>query len=307
MSRVEYLREQRSRPAAVLHQFLMAYNKGTRDVFLFFEGHDDLSFYSSEIRRRWQGSGLLTCIVCNGKAGVVDAYQRVKPFVDNIRRTLFFVDKDLDDFLPQKVVRLPRSKSLYVTDYYSIENYLVSEKVLEIIWLELWSLDHQDPRLAEARVQLNECYQSFVKGISLLMAWILSKKLNSETPNINNINLGAHFKSERTFSRIRPTQDKLNSCCGTKHAPGEWKQIRRILYEFSATSPDPKIYVRGKFELWFFVKFLRQLIRRLRASPAGFKGPKIDLNMTNFLQIIAPRAPVPPSVAEFLDYNLARV
>lgn len=65
----------------------------------------------------------------------------------------------------------------------------------------------------------------------------------------------------------------------------------------------PKQYVRGKFELWFFIQFINELIRMLRNIPLSVKyKPQIGLDTA--LSILGPRLSMPPSLEDFLQRNM---
>jgi hypothetical protein len=98
MSFLDDLRAQRTSPQAAWLIFIGAFRKGTLDLFLFLEGHDDVSFYLPYVRLRWKNRGELLPLVCKGKDAVVAIMPRVRSILDHAWRGLFFVDKDLDDY-----------------------------------------------------------------------------------------------------------------------------------------------------------------------------------------------------------------
>jgi hypothetical protein len=120
MSFVDSLRKQRRNPPAVWIQFTMAYQDGMSDVYVFFEGGADYTFYMPEIRRRWNGRGQVRPFDCDGKENVLALIPRVTRRLDHRWRALFFVDKDIDDILGLAILADP---FLFQTECYSIENY----------------------------------------------------------------------------------------------------------------------------------------------------------------------------------------
>src|SRR6185437_11023641 len=94
----------------------------------FFEGHEDCVFFRFFLRRIEDRGWRLYTYRCEGKSKVYEAFENIIRRMPNVSHALFFVDKDLDDILGTPWATDPR---IYVTDVYSIENYLVTAAVLQ--------------------------------------------------------------------------------------------------------------------------------------------------------------------------------
>lgn len=71
-----------------------------------------------------------------------------------------------------------------------------------------------------------------------------------------------------------------------------------------------KRHLRGKFELWFLVKYINQLPYLLNIDrKKGERKYKYKLSICtdNAVSILAPRLLIPIDIEEFLDQNIFRI
>jgi len=107
-------------------EFLLYYKHKGKTLHLFFEGKDDPSFYSGFINEiiindlSPHNTYICYSHICGDKYKVYEMYVKItNRFTKS--RCLFFVDKDFSDYLEQNY---PYDEHIYVTDFYSIENFL---------------------------------------------------------------------------------------------------------------------------------------------------------------------------------------
>ena len=149
MLRVEDLRRERENPRTAFLQFLLN-AKLPNIIHSFFEGQDDLSFYTNFINSFTQDPDKLhLTYICGDKEGVYKAYGLVMK-ANRPGTFLFFVDKDLSDILNEKYLQ---ATNIYVTEFYSIENYIVTEYMLRRIWAEIL-------HFTEIGVEFSEVYRN---------------------------------------------------------------------------------------------------------------------------------------------------
>ena len=70
---------------------------------------------------------------------------------------------------------------------------------------------------------------------------------------------------------------------------------------------EPKLYVRGKFELWFFIEFIKSVIHILgkEMRERGMRlSIRTQLHLSNAIEILGPRSDIPTSLNSFLRSNL---
>lgn len=189
MTFLDELIHDRQSPIAVYHQFLLNNKPSIRCYHMFVEGDADYSFYTGFLLRFMSNTEYLFSYQCGGKANIYDTYQKVIN-VPSHGVALFFVDKDFSDILHETY---PIAENIYVTDFYSIENYLVSEDMLTRIWNELFHFPKAMISIkstqSKFRLELEHFYNVFLP----LMAWIISLRRSGLKPNLNNINLSNIF------------------------------------------------------------------------------------------------------------------
>ena len=261
MGLVERLRLEREGSTSVAHQFRISYKPRTKDIYVFFEGRDDSLLYMPEIKRRYK-KGSVTSIICNGKQGVIDAYTDVKGIVNNTRRIWFFVDKDLDDFLGRFGVKVPRSKSFYITHCYSIENEFVCNESISYIWEHVWGQDAGDERLQQLLDSFAIARNDYNKIMITLMSWVICQRLNSKRPLLNNINLKKYIAIDNDcrVSKKKKMYKGIDKSCGINERSSIWKSILPIYKKLK--TKEPCEYIRGKYELWFFVIFINKFFKK---------------------------------------------
>lgn len=308
------LRQERNIAHAVFHSVILALSKSkTSDIFLFFEGEDDPAFYQSHIRIFLHGFNH-NSFICYGRSEVLKVFDLITNDSRAIGRSLFFIDKDHNDVLGAPT---PIARNIFQTTLYSIENYLVSEEIFSAYWSEILHLDTTDPRKIAYQEQFRRTYVAYSKRMCTLMAFILYARgfegAVVRKLNLNNVRLELMFRlnfddatcryqagAGKHFAIATNVRDHPISACNS--------EIRRILRSCVRTRTTKEI-VRGKYELWFFVKFLQnvshQLSSRQAAKASGLRRatPKIFISIENAVEILSSRLNCPPELSEFLKVN----
>ncbi len=302
MSFLEDLREARRSPSAAYQQFALKYPKTSEDIHAFLEGRDDPSFYLSFLLRVVSDINKIHVYRCNSKSGVYDAYSKVMRLVKRSSFVLFFVDKDHSDLIGEVHEAAP---NIYVTDFYSIENYIVSEEMLHRVWEDFFnsinlSLDY-DSVASKFRGEI----ERFYKLILPLSAWIVFNRRKGLRPNINNIKLGQLyvFNKELTLETVSIADilAHLEHVCGIECPSDLSTELPNMINELE--NIDPKRYVRGKHELWFFIKFIENLIVTLRNEGDSAIKIRTQIGEANAVEILGPRVQMPKSLHNFFIQN----
>jgi len=301
MSFVEALREARIGRTTVLHEFYTNYNPNESRAHAFFEGHPDKAFYRPFIENHTRGRYRLYTYRCEGKSRVYDTFREISARHPECRGVLFFVDKDVDDILG---VPWPTDPRIFVTDVYSIENYLADRSVLARLINDLLRFKNvsypTDPLLEHFDRQL----QRFYRRITPVMAWVVYSRRMAKRPNLGNVQMGhlLSFSSDCTV-RFGPRGrlGYLDASAGISTPTGAGIHMRRVAKELSRI--PPKRIVRGKFEIWFFVEFFKQLVAHLQSNAAEIGGTvrlQTPLEHSNAIEILTTRLQVPHSLDLFL-------
>ena len=110
---------------AVFQKFVLEYNKYENTLFYFVEG-EDFCYYNPRIIN-YSTSTDNICYRCDGKCNVIGVNNLIKKKIKikNNSKLMFFVDRDYGlDKVPSDI---------YVTDYYSIENFYLNEETVKSI------------------------------------------------------------------------------------------------------------------------------------------------------------------------------
>lgn len=312
MSRVQFLRSKRNILQAVVHRFLLKYRSGTKDIYLFFEGKDDPSFYLPEIRKRSLSYGEVHTFQCEGKSIVLAAHSKISNRIDNKHRCLFFIDKDLDNYLGLKK---PRHKNIFVTEPYSVENYICSDETLHILWTDLLHLPESDPRLKTMMVKFAHSYETYIKAVRPIMAWILKHRENYPNDrnklNLSNVNFSQMIEIDPITCRIRRKKGTYHQIIAATNMQANPISIAEIKEKSRMLNPEySKDWGRGKFEAGWFASFIDKIIAYFQTTRTAHESKiSLRLNITpqNILDVFSGRITCPHSLVSFLDYNFAKI
>ena len=299
MSFLDDLRAAREAPSSAWLQFTLAYKADRPAYYLFIEGRLDITFYSSAMRSVFGAEYEFETFNCGGKPGVIQVREKVRQRPHHSRlRCLFFVDKDLSDFLGEPDFTDPNSFS---TDTYSIENYFVNEEALGIIWNEIWGLAYQDTRWEHAKKGFLAALRRFHREITPMMAWIVLARRAGQNLYLDNIRLQRLIRMSDDLTPRQKSQSmkEVQSSSRCTFSP----PLLSLLHQARELKRhDPKSFVRGKFELWFFSKFITALQEEIQQStrkPSGAIHPT-----SNGLAIaLCGKLSIPRKLREFLELS----
>lgn len=258
---LDILREARESTSSVFAQFLVAYKTLGNDIHCFFEGPEDECFYRTHIERQLPKNFVFQSYRCKNKDDVYITHAKISSRIHDQRRVVFFVDKDLDDIL--ETVR-PQDSNIFSTNYYSIENYVVNTTILKRVVREIFHEFDQE-KISAAAAAFETQHKHFNKSITGVMVWIIAARRSNLSPNIKNINLDNLFIIDKDLSFITATAFHdmvdlykfLEKSAGVRLSEEQLKLCPSI--NIDVNKLDPKCYIRGKFELWFMVRFLARL------------------------------------------------
>jgi hypothetical protein len=306
VSFTETLRRARASRVAVLHEFWTQYDPNQARIHAFFEGHDDIAFARPHIERLMPIGARLYPYRCDGKGLVMEAFTEITNRHPDIRDVLFFVDKDLDDVLGTPWPTDPR---IYVTDFYSIENYLVSPACFIKLYRSTVRLTGVNFDEATIATHFEANLNRFEKKMISVMAWILVARRAGKRPNLNNLRMSSVcvVSEGGVVSRLGKRSEALSRETGVVLAGASVRAIPAAARELKRM-PLKRI-VRGKFDAWYFVEYWNGLMRRLRVL-AIEGGGKLSshpvLSQANFVSTVGPHADLPESLYRFLKAHLKR-
>lgn len=299
MNFADQLRDARE-PGDAYLQFIKDYKEHQKTVHFFFEGNDDVSFYNHFIKQMLPQNYYDFKYICGGKQKVYMLYEKVIERVSNKSRTLFFVDKDLSNFIDEV---LPKYQNLYVTDYYSIENFIVTATMFRRVCEDFYHIT-DSTQLADIENQFEQEWQTFCRYLLPIISWIIYLKKQKYQPNSNNLQIKNLFKLTNDLKIVKIMYKKLfylEKQCSVETPKNCWIQIRKIVYHLKKY--EAKQYIRGKYELWFFVTFLNKLTNLRDSEGKSIFKTRTQITIENAVEILAPRVLCPQSLKDFLELH----
>ena len=110
-----------------------------------------------------------------------------------------------------------------------------------------------------------------------------------------NDNLQLCKKQQKNYLKI------LEKHCDVDTPQKSWIQIKKTVEYLKLY--HAKSYIRGKYELWFFVTFINKINIIKDANDRPLFKSKTQINEGNAVAIIAPRVPFLSSLKLFLEQN----
>ncbi|NER83791.1 MAG: DUF4435 domain-containing protein [Leptolyngbya sp. SIO1D8] len=300
---MDYLKNAAKSGTAIHAKFLQQFNFGDNAIHIFYEGRDDPSFYSNYIERYKKKNQRLYYYRARNKKGVYHNYEKIDWNIYKRQRVLFLIDKDFRDILNEIY---PSDINIFETKYYSIENYLVTKSMFARCLRELLALDN-DKLINQITKEFMIQLSNFHKEITPVIALILYYRKNNLTANLNQINLSKIFEFQKKVKRQKNIKKYLEKAIDSKTA-APWTEILKYMRILSQIS-NSKYFVRGKFEMWFFIKFLNSLPKILNhGKEKGESKIKINVNLaeSTAIQILAPRLRIPGDLKQFLDVTIKK-
>ena len=222
--------------------------------------------------------------------------QSVQPHQNYLQSGIYyFLDRDFDDlkgFAP--------GPEVFLTEMYSVENYLVSERVLESILTDEFKCAGEkiESALSLFRTIMKSFCEAMLPGNRrIFYARRLSIGLTGS--GIEN-GVTKYVATELELVRAIASSEDLGVLIPLKREP-DTEETRKIDFEFDEL--DPPSRHRGKFILAFFLKWLdllaeeRTFVRKgIFSSPRRVHFSAQQLSMRS----LATRSEVPSGLKEFL-------
>lgn len=253
---------------AVYQKFILDYSEHSNTLFYFVEGKD-FCYYNPRIIEHCKGYDIMHYI-CGGKEHVIGVNKLIKKNVKctDSNRILYFIDKDYG--LNIDTI----SKEIYVTDFYSIENYYLNRETVKRILTEFMEIDVHTENFHKAM----DFYEKSFDAYS-----IFGKSLNAFIYTVRM------FEKENCIKRTDFNQKRFNSFLSNNSIENysfneytfeqykaffnvsleiEEEQYISNLSKFSKT--DHSNY-RGKYELAFLNSYLKLIKSNINSETNGFK------------------------------------
>lgn len=260
------------------------------------EGKDDKPIYAQWIRRLQPG---LTYepFACGGKKRVLALKSAVEADLNNLADKVFFlIDRDFDELQGGAP-----SSALFMTDSYSVENYLVESGVLEEILTNHLECHAQPGLRRDIIEQFERRYEEFLACMRDVNKRIfLARRLKINV-------LGGIPKKINDFVTVRLESIEFTGLPASDFVKLEREptaeEIEIHTDDFNAM--DAKSRHRGKFAMLFLMKWIELLAQdRLSENSTWFAQLKRNckINLQGISSgIMATTSPMPVGLADFLQ------
>ena len=310
MEFIDYLRSVSQGGTTDYTAFIRQYRRDEKSIHIFYEGYEDPSFYMSTIRECGFDDVKVYYHRAKNKANIYRYFGLIDWRRYQKHRVLFFTDKDFSDVLNTVY---PESSNIYVTEFYSIENYVVTSQVLERILVDYCRIS--DAELIQRVIEMFEsAYDDFSKKVLPLIAWIIYHRRAGRGTQLNNINMDRLMWITLDFRvQNRSTHNDenriqyLDRVCQVSTENNCWVTILNIIRELQGYIP--KKIIRGKFDLWFYMKFINHAISTLNTnlSPNPRITLKVPISASSALITLSPIAKKPQSLKDFIIDNYSKL
>lgn len=289
---------------AKVNIFLTSFNPNARKIGIFLEGRDDPSLIRVNVRKIADETNLpITTTVLGRKKDVIEAWKYLEQRFPCNPRLLFFVDKDHDDLINVSEGHITQN-NLFVTKSYSIENYLVSADAIEVILTDIWNIDSSSA-IEIARHNFSEFQQSYRSAFLPWMAWMIVARRSGKELRNNNISssiLKLNDRYEPILNWEPDMSTHLTQKCNIIASPDA---VDIASTESELEKLPTKCWLRGKQELWCLLAFINKLEQDIK-DDKSVKSVKTrsQINISNAIELLAPRLPCPKDLEGFLRTHL---
>lgn len=270
-------------------------------VFVF-EGQEDLGVYAVWIAKITSGA-MYEPLVGAGKKQLLDLRRSLAMDRSGLAAAVYiFVDRDFDDLQGQRA-----GPDIYISDFYSLENSLVSEEVLWCLLTDDLRCTGEDDARERVRSVFREVRDQFAfamteanrrlyrairlglkgAGIEDRIGRYVEISVRSIVPVYTAASLAVLIPLER-----EPTDD-------------ECREIDAAFDALTATSRH-----RGKYWLAFFKRWLDLIVEERRSPRNGIFSQPVQIRFSSqglSLRTLAGYASPPESLATFIGHALAAV
>ena len=306
MSLLEELESCINSDAPSYMEFLYRYNPKKKQIFAFYEGDEDSSFYSYAIKKYTDKEYELEEIVAGCKNNVLKLWREFNWETYNQNQIAFFVDRDLSYWLGEPT---EYGKNVFVTDGYSIENYVTNTQGFKAWLLHFQGFSRArkqevDFMISEFETRIAEFQEQMIP----VMAQAVVAKRHDRSVSLGEFKITGNGRVQfemnngHVYSEIH-FDSGISKKWGLTDEDNE--EIMRQTNQFKEDADHYS--VRGKWELSFLAELGEYM--RINAnlfapsvSNNGKVSPTCAVPLSRCLTVLAPYCAenVPPRLESFL-------
>ena len=291
--------------------FLLRYKPKKKQIFVFYEGDEDSSYYRSFLEDYLEDEYDIEEIIAECKNNILKLHKEFDWDSYDKTKIAFFIDKDLSFWLEEDSIK---ESNIFITKGYSVENYLISKDIFRKLLFNIKGF----ARAKKTEIDyMCECFAillpNFEEEIKRLMAMaVLAKKRD------HNVKLGEYkiSKNLEFFIEDEKLKFNLNDYNYMKEKWGiMYIKDEEIDTQINKFNQQPNEYfVRGKWILYFMVElseFMRNNFKNFAPSLAVDKEreklkPTCNIDSTKSIPILAPRCIITRELEIFLNNNFIK-
>lgn len=290
-------------------EFLYRYNPKKKQVFAFYEGDEDSSFYQHILKTALGTDCELEEIVAGCKNNVLKLQREFDWNTYSREQIVFFVDRDLSYWMGDPALY---EKNIFVTDGYSVENYVANTQ-----GFRAW-LIHFEGFARAKKQEIDFMMAEFESNIAMfqqvmipIMAQAIVAKRHDESISLSDLKI---TRNNTVLFKMRDTHITFEIYNNEKILE-KWKltpsdqeeiatQVKQIVIEKKHYS------VRGKWLLCFMAELgeYMRINSNIFAPSLGNEGkasPTCAVPPAQCLAALAPYCadPIPERLEEFLNHT----
>jgi hypothetical protein len=298
--------------STVLHEFKLRYKMHAKVIYGFVEGKEDPCFYRGFIENSIPHDWKVELWPSGNKDSVYAVYSKFDWKKFNRNQILFFVDRDLSDFVNEENIQ---AQNIYVTENYSIENDVVNKNTCERVIREICGFSELEYNASDKILNLfEEQLELFQKALIPVMSNIIFWRKNGLNACLNDIYMKHIFSIKKGKVKLNSRPKNKSDVVTYIHEQCNLSlcdqvEINKIARKFEEDLHF-KRFIRGKYLLWFIVEFCNSIHRDCISLDCVsiLKQPKMvtNLSQSNGIVQIAPRCKMPSSLKLFFEGTLSK-
>lgn len=253
--------ESKGKSSAIYTEYICDHDKYPDKLFCFFEG-EDYKYYRTRILQCMDiNEDDIFHYDCNGKKEVLKVYEDL--FEEKDVKKMFFVDKDFDE----DIVR----EEIFQTECYSIENYYITDSAFKRFLSTEFGVNVSDKNFIKCYndyIKNREKFNNIITELNAYICYIRKRDLEES----ERIKLPKEKEILRKFVQIievdRVVEDSHRSIKEIKDILNDDKDIDEkeilLLFKNFKTIEKKELFFRGKFEIYFFKRFVTDLVSKIK-------------------------------------------
>mgnify|MGYP003307537633 CR=1 FL=1 len=260
---VDVMSKSIGKDVAVFQKFLLQYGKMENTLFYFIEG-EDFDYYNVRIKKNVYSKNIID-YSCEGKKNVVGVRNLIKEklCVQGNNSLKFFVDKDYGfETIPEDI---------YITDWYSIENFYLTEDIVFNIIENILKVNKTSENFKKCQSYFKQTYKEYSKFAKQMNTFFYTIREKEKIEGLKRSNFN-QFKLTKFIENadLCSFKMKILSFEELLEMYNIEYSIEKITFKKNSVLFDENDHsnFRGKFEL----EYLKWFLNSIRESIASGKN-----------------------------------